>query len=189
MSYSKKTQSILEEIKKEQAKTRNKLWKWVFKGTLVLLPLLVLSGARVVKMVLFDRDCGNHIKRAADANTVEMAAKEMRIVVSYLEENKMMEGYTSILYNTPDDDVGFWYNNLKSSLDELEKVKPETTQLERSNILLKLRETLLDHGNDGYKVTVPSGISVFPNNIFYALGFFLFSIPPLFFTYRLWRRL
>ena len=176
-------------LKEDELRRSKKFRKLALKVMVVLLPLLVLSGVRVVKMVLFNRDCGDHIKRAADANTVEMAAKEMRIVIAYLEDNKMTDGYTSILYNTPDEDVGFWYKNLKSSLEELEKVKPETTQMERSNILLKLRETLLDHGDSGDKVTVPNGISVFPNNIFYALGFILFSLPPLFFTYRLWRRL
>lgn len=176
-------------MEEERLERPKKLRKLMLKVTLVLLPLLVLSGARIVKMVIFNRDCGDHIKRASDANTVEMATDEMRTVIRYLEDNKMTEGYTSMLYNTPDEDVGYWYKNLKSSLEELEKVKPETTQLERSNILLKLRETLLDHGDRGDTVTVPSGISVFPNNIFYALGFILFSLPPLFFTCRFWWRI
>src|SRR3989344_7544833 len=178
MSYAATAAERAKILKEDELRRSKKFRKLILKTALVLLPLLVLSGARVVKMVLFNRDCGDHIKRASDANTVEMAKEEMRTVIRYLEENKKTNGYTSILYNTPDEDVGFWYKNLKSSLEELEKVKPETTQLERSNVLLKLRETLLDHGASGDTVPVPNGISVFPNNIFYALCFILFSLPP-----------
>ena len=124
-------------------------------------------GLCVYNNIIFDIECGGHIKRAADANTVELAAKEMKTVVTYLEANGMTNGYTSILYDTPDQDVGFWYQNLKASLGELEKITPETTQLERSNILIKLRETLLDHG-ESVTVTKPNGISLYPNNIGYA---------------------
>ena len=108
-----------------------------------------------------------HIKRAADANTVELAIQEMKTVVAYLEARGMTSSYTSVLYRTPDEDIGFWYQNLKASLGELEKITPETTQLERSNILIKLRETLLDHGQS-VSVTQPSGISIYPNNVAYA---------------------
>ncbi len=188
MSNAGTAKDLVEKLKENKLERSKKFRKLVLKAFLICLPLLVLSGVRTVKWVLFNRDCGEHIKRAADANTVEMAAEEMRTVIRYLEENRMTEGYTSVLYNSPDEDVGFWYKNLKSSLEELEKVKPETAQLERSNILLKLRETLLDHGDRGDAVTAPNGISVFPNNIFYLLGFILFSLPPIFFTYRWCRR-
>ena len=139
-------------------------------GTLLLIPLLLWMGIRIYRNISFDIDCGGHIKRAADANTVELATQEMKVVIGHLERNGMTTGYTSILYRTPNEDVGFWYTNLKSSLDELEKVKPEASQLERSNLLLKLRQTLLDHsGNQGEAVTKPSGISLFPNNVGYVL--------------------
>ena len=136
-------------------------------GVILILPLLLWAGLRTYNEILYDIDCAGHIKRAADANTVELATQEMRTVVAYLEARGMTSGYTSILYRTPDEDIGFWYQNLKASLGELEKVTPETTQLERSNILIKLRETLLDNGKS-VSVTNPSGISIYPNNVAYA---------------------
>lgn len=163
-----------------------KSWKLVF-GLLFILPLLGLIGGRIVKAVSFDRDCAGHIKRAGDANTVEMAKQEMVIVVEYLDENNLTEGYTSVLYNTPDEDIGFWYKNLRSSLEELEKVRPETSQLERSNILLKLRQTLLDNTKGGEQTTEPDAISVFPNNKEYALAFILFIILALYGGILLWQ--
>lgn len=117
---------------------------------------------------MFDRGCEGYLKRAADANTVALAEQNLAIAVKYAEDNGMTSGYTSIIYRTPDEDVGFWYSNLKASLEELRSITPEATQLERTNILMKLRETLLDEGNE-VKVTVPNGISIFPDNTMYAI--------------------
>lgn len=135
------------------------------------MPGLIWLVAREYKSIMFSRDCGGHIKRAADSNTIQMAAEEMDVVVSYLEANHLTFGYTSILYNTPDEDISFWYNNLKSSRDQLhdELKRSSSTPLEQSNLLLKLRQTLLDHGKEGETVTVPSGISIYPSNMFWVI--------------------
>jgi hypothetical protein len=132
---------------------------------MLIFPILFWIGVRVYDTIQFDRKCADHIKRAADANTIDLAIQEMKTVVVYLEANDIKTGYTSVLYTTPDEDVGYWYNNLTSALGELEKVTPETTQLTRSNLLLKLRETLLDHSSSGETVTLPSGVTIFPNNV------------------------
>jgi hypothetical protein len=139
-----------------------------FAGVLLILVFLSWGAARGLNNIMFGIDCGGHMKRAADANSVELATEEMRTVVSYLENNGMTSGYTSILYRTPDEDVGFWYKNLKASLGELETTSPQATPLEKSNVLMKLRETLLDEGQS-VGVTVPDGISIFPSNTAYML--------------------
>lgn len=153
-------------------------------GILLCLPFLLWGGVRTYKSIRFDIDCGGHLKRAADANSVELATQEMEVVMSYLEREGHTSGYTSVLWRTPDEDVGFWYQNLKSALDELKRVKPDTTPLERTNILMKLRETLLDSGKDGASITVPPGISVFPNNTPYFiwgwLSFVAFCVGVVF---------
>lgn len=110
-------------------------------GILLCLPAVLWGGLRIYNGVVFDIHCEGHLKRAADANTIEMASKELVDAIKYLEDNKMTEGYTSVLWKTPAADVGFFYQNLKSSLEELKKVTPETAQLERTNVLMKLRET------------------------------------------------
>ncbi len=140
-------------------------------GTLaVLLSLLffVYLGVVIYKSVVFDIGCTDRLKRAADSNTVGLATKEMEAVLAYIEKEGPTSGYTSILYRTPDEDVGFWYANLKSALEELKIVKPDATQLEKSNLLIKLRETLLDEGKKT-SVTLPPGISLFPNNTAYSI--------------------
>ena len=138
-------------------------------GTILIGVFALWIGIRIYKNVSLTIDCTGHLKRAADANTVELAKEELRIAISYLESNQLTTGYTSILYRTPNEDIGFWYKNLKYSLKELEQVTSETMQLEKSNLLMKLRETLLDHGKDGDSVTAPAGISIFPNNTGFAI--------------------
>lgn len=135
---------------------------------LLCVPLLMWGGVRTYKSITFNIEVTGHLKRAADANTVELAAKEMAAVVGYLEANSLTTGYTSVLYRTPDEDIAFWYTNLKDSLTELRAVRPDATQLEKSNVLMKLRETLLDQGEKSAHVTRPDGISVYPNNVAYA---------------------
>ncbi|KKM86530.1 hypothetical protein LCGC14_1278070 [marine sediment metagenome] len=122
------------------------------------------SSTVVVRGIQFDRGAEGYLKRAADANTVELAETQLRIAVDYIEQKNLTEGYTSIIYRTPDEDVGFWYTNLKISLEELHELDSTSTVLERSNMLMKLRETLLDDASDGVSITTPSGISLFPMN-------------------------
>lgn len=145
-------------------------------GSILMLPLLFNVIYINYRHIEFDIHCAGNIKRAADANTVEIAKKELKTVLDYLEYYRMTEGYTSILWKGPEEDVGFWYNNIKSAYLELEKVKETTSQLEKTNILLKLRETLLDR-ND---ITVPPGIVFFPYNVLFCflniIFLFLFCI-------------
>jgi hypothetical protein len=126
-------------------------------------------ATRIVKDITFDRGCKGYLKRAADANTVEMAKRELAIAVKWAKENERTEGYTSILYNTPDEDMGFWYGNISKALEELESITEESTPLERSNMLMKLRETLLDDKGSGVGITVPSGIHLYPHNGLFAV--------------------
>lgn len=152
-------------------------WKYVIWGIILILPIIGYGGILVYKDIRFNIDIGGHMKRAADANTVELATQEMQIVVKNMEQAEMTSGYTSVIYRTPDEDVGFWYTNMKNSLKELQEVKPDTSQLEKSNVLMKLRETLLDNTREGGTgITVPPGISRFPNNAIYAILFWVFLI-------------
>jgi hypothetical protein len=146
-------------------------------GLALLVPLFMLGGVRFYKKVQFENGCGGRLKRAADANTIEIARSELGAAIKYLEDNNLTRGYTSILYQTPDEDVGFWYSNLKASAEELDKVAPQASQVEKTNVLMKLRETLLDTSDKGQtKVTAPAGIAVYPNNAAYAFAATLFGI-------------
>lgn len=123
---------------------------------------------RSVKAINFKQDCGGYLARAANANTVELAIRELARALEYIERNDLTEGYTSVIYRTPDEDIGYWHDNLIASLTELQEIKPDASSLERSNVLMKLRETLMDQGGQGDHLTIPEGISVYPNNSAFA---------------------
>lgn len=144
-------------------------------GVALCLPMVVLAIVWVVFAIGFNIHCGGHMTRAGTANSIELARQEMETVVKYAEANGMTSGYTSIFLNTPADDVGFWYSNMKSSLDELRNVSPEASSLEKSNVLMKLRESMAHHAKEGSKLTVPDGIEVFPHNIAFVVMFVVFA--------------
>ena len=123
----------------------------------------------LVKSIIFNINCGDYLKRAADSNTVELAADNLKIALDYIEANGMTSGYTSVVYKSPDEDVAFWYTNIKQSYEELISLDENATNLEKTNLLMKLRETLLDQKEKGESLTVPNAISFFPNNTLWAI--------------------
>jgi hypothetical protein len=127
------------------------------------------AGSRIRYAIKFNQQCSGHLKLAADANSIALAEQELGKAVSFLEEKKITEGYTTLFsfLRIPKDDVSFWYQNLKGSLENLRQAK-NSTQLEQTNVLMKLRETLLDHTSAGDSITRPGGIEIFPNNIEWA---------------------
>ena len=127
------------------------------------LAFLVISTIEIIWSVQFDRNCEGYLKRAADANTVPLAMKELDRGIKYLTDNKLTTGFTSAIYTTPDEDIEFLYTNLTKSLEELQSLPANATTLEKSNTLMKLRETLLDEGKSS-SVTMPMGISRYPYN-------------------------
>jgi hypothetical protein len=129
---------------------------------------LIIIGTLVVMKIQFNQNCTGFLKRAADANTVETAKAQLDKSIDYLDLHNMTTGYTSVLWQTPDEDIEFWFNNLKSASAELAKVDSTTTSLEKTNILMKLRETLLDAGEKGEKLTVPDGLYKYPDNKFWV---------------------
>lgn len=135
-----------------------------FIATVLAIFALSIFAIRITKSVSMKQNCTGYLKRAADANTVETAKEQLQRSIQYLEVNNLTKGYTSVLWKTPDEDIEFWYNNLKASERELLKVDSLTASMEKTNLLMKLRETLLDNGKSGDDLTVPLGLSRYPNN-------------------------
>lgn len=135
-----------------------------------------------IKSINLEQGCTGYLKRSADANTVELASRELNRSIEYLENNRLTKDYTSVLYRTPDEDIEFWYLNLKECQDELSKVDSTTTQLEKTNLLMKLRETLTDEGERGTKLTVPEGLSRYPYNTMLAIFMIIGVLGTLWFA-------
>ena len=118
--------------------------------------------------VQFKQNCTGYLQQAADANTVELAMDRLDKAIETVEKNNWTEGYTSVLWKTEDENIGFWYTNLKVSRGELENAL-DATQMEQTNVLMKLRETLLDVGEKGTKITYPEGLYVYPYNLEFGI--------------------
>lgn len=88
----------------------------------------------------------------------------------------MTEGVVSIFFHQPKNDIGYWYKNITEAYYELESLSEDASPLEKTNVLMKLRETLTDSTDSGVSVTIPHGISTYPNNIMYFWWGLLSSI-------------
>ena len=141
---------------------------------IAIILFLGLMVVETVKDTQFDLHCTQYIKRAADASTVETAKEELAKAISYAEEHGMTEGNTSIFLKQPQDDVGFWYRNMKNAYHELDNLPDDSSALEKANVLMKVRESLVDQGESSVMVTLPQDLSIFPNNVLYFwVGAFL----------------
>ena len=141
----------------------------VVKCLLASIPFLGMAMYLTVCSIQFDMNITSYLKRAADANTVEMAEGELSKVLTILKEKNLNDGWSNIFWSTGANDVKFWYSNLETSYHELKSLPQNASHLEKSNMLIKLRETIIDHGEHGDKVTTPPNISIFPNQRFIAL--------------------
>ena len=139
------------------------------------------SVVRIQKAVQFNMNCTQYIKRAAGANSIETAKEELAKAISYAEENNLTEGVVSIFLHQPINDIGFWYKNMVESYSGLENIPEDATSLEKTNALMKLRETLTDEGKSGISVTVPDGISIYPSNVLFFWWGLLSGICSLIF--------
>ena len=124
---------------------------------------LVSPTVTVIKDIQFDQRCAGFLKQAADASSVELAERQLNLAIDYVERVGLTSGYTSVIYQTEDENIGFWYENLKVCQKELAETKGNST-LENTNVLMKLRESLTDNAEKGTRLTIPSGIYLYPNN-------------------------
>lgn len=131
--------------------------------------ILILIGAVcptvcILKSIQFRQECSGYLKQAADANTTQLALERIDVAIEHAEKHHLTEGYTSVLYKTEDENIGFWYKNLLACRSELESCI-ESSQLEQTNVLMKVRESLMD----GEELTIPNGISRYPQNLSFAI--------------------
>ncbi|MBP3668524.1 MAG: hypothetical protein J6J26_03005 [Bacteroides sp.] len=123
------------------------------------------------------------MKQAADASSVELAERQLNKAIDYIEKNGLTSGYTSVIYKTEDENIGFWYENLKVCQKELAETRGNST-LENTNVLMKLRESLTDNSEQGTKLTIPAGIYLYPNNALFLVANWISGI--VIFAFLIW---
>ena len=100
---------------------------------LAFITSIVICVVIIIKCITFNINCGDYLKRAADSNTVELAADNLKVALDYMEANGMTTGYTSVVWKSPDEDVAFWYNNIKESYNEIVSLDETATNLEKTS--------------------------------------------------------
>ena len=151
---------------------------WILCGLLVV-ALLGLIGYLVWNDYVFGRDCAGYLKLAGDAPTIERANEFLGKAVSYLARTGKTEGSSAIIFRTPKADVGIWYGQIvaaKKNLAQLLEKGEAASQLEKDNSLMKIRETVLDQGEAGTKVTSPPNISIYPRQRLLAVLLLLWLV-------------
>ena len=163
-----KSSFALREVEKYCNKQKKKRKMKGFIYVIVSVLLLIVPTVTVVKHIKFQQQCSGYLKQAADANTPELALDRVVKSLDYIEDHGLTSGYTSVLWRTEDENIGFWYENIKACKSELEGCM-DGSQLEKSNVLMKVRESLTDNGDQGTKLTIPPGISRYPHNAFFGV--------------------
>ena len=141
-------------------------------GLIYILIGLILPCIVLIKSAQFTQDCKGYLEQCSNANSVEMALDRLDRAVRYLERNDLTTGYTSILWKTEDENIGFWYENLQVCKQELKKALG-ATQLEQTNVLMRVRESLLKNGDKGEFLIIPDGIVKYPHNLWYGIGLWI----------------
>ena len=158
--------------------------------TIIFLSILMLvsAGTVIYKRIDFKQNCSGRLERAANANTVDLAVKELDAAIRYAEAKNCTTGYTSVIYKTPDEDVAYWYNNLCASRQELLNLSDSTSTLEKTNTLMKLRETLTDTGENGTRVIYPTGLQFYPHNFLLGIlrWFIWIALIAIYVIIRFW---
>jgi hypothetical protein len=156
-----------------------------FLALVILLVGLICPTITVIKSIQFTQNCLGYLKQTADANSVELALDRLNKAINYVEVHNLTSGYTSILYRTENENIEFWYKNLLTCKQELTECI-ESSQYEKTNVLMKVRESLTDQSEKGTVITCPPGLSRYPNNTIFAffnffslliacIGLFLFA--------------
>ncbi len=136
-----------------------------FFAILACLAVIIITGIWGFKSSYdFNKDCGGYLKRAATANTVPLAEIALSKAVKYLEDNSLTRGNTGIIFKLPKNDLTFLYDNLTASLKELRDIPAEASALEKSNVLMKLRETL-ERDDESNSLNIPAWMWIYPYQI------------------------
>jgi hypothetical protein len=142
--------------------------RWLALGLFVIVSLVLLAPM-IYQDIEFGINCESYLKSASDDPSIELAKIDLDIALKYLEDNGLTNGYSYYFIRDRQSDVGFWYTRLKTARSELDTISDDASGLETSNILMKLRETLLD----GEGIVAPPGISSYPYQRWFAFSLIL----------------
>lgn len=163
--------------------------------TVAIMSLVGWGGARMHKSSDFDARVSDYVVAAYNATTPEEAKLQYDRALSVMKENKMTEGSTSILYPSPEYNVGDWFAKVEKTEKDLtemlkapavvddKKADPKVlTPWQKSLVENNVVKTKVDtKGNSHASFNAPEDISVHPYTLQYALWFYSSLIATLLF--------
>ena len=123
-------------------------------------------GYGTYKAIVFDTQCKEYLSLAANANSIELARTNLDKAIQYIEQNQLTSGNTAFFIKGPSTDLTSWYANLKACQKEVWAMDVKKgTVLEETNLLMKLRESLMSEG----LIIIPENIALYPNQLLYTI--------------------
>jgi len=149
----------------------------IFGSILLVVFLMWLSvmGSMIYESCEYQAGFSSYVERAAYGNSYETVAPSLDAAIAYLENNDLTEGFTSVLYKTADEDLAWYYQNLKEIRADLDRAGPDGFYLpaEKDLLFLNLKTRLLRSSGN---VAAPIGISRFPHNTAYCILLWISTI-------------
>ena len=122
---------------------------WVIRVLIVI--FAAWAALRIVAAIRYDIAVSAHVNNAVHAVDFEVAENEMAIAIENFEAFGLTEGCTGVLYKSPADDVGLYYQKLLDAREEYRTFSSES-ELEKFSLQQRMEESL--------KTAAPSNISV-----------------------------
>ena len=134
--------------------------------SLSIVLFVLCLGYGTYKNVVFDYQCKEYLSLAANANSIELARTNLDKAIQYIEQNQLTSGNTAFFIKGPSTDLTSWYANLKACQKEVWTMDVKKgTVLEETNLLMKLRESLMSEG----LIIIPENIALHPNQLQYMI--------------------
>lgn len=149
----------------------------LFLGIISLIAFLGWVAVRVYCGIQFNIGIENYISQAASSPSPQVASDKLSVAIAEIERQRLTQGNTGVLFTYPTNDVGFWYKRLTDSRAILMRLPPGDAELEVSNTMMRVHESLVANGKEGSSVIAPEGISIFPHNV----AFFWWGLLSLLF--------
>lgn len=121
---------------------------------LSIISIVICYSFNINNSADFAENCTAHIEKAATASSVEIAKEELALAIEYVEKNIYKEGNDAY----EDENVEYWYNNMKAAYEKLENVPADASEEAKSTVLLQINESLLKHTVLGKEVELPNNI-------------------------------
>ena len=156
---------------------------WLLAFAFVALTVFI-AVPPILRKIDLNVTCTGYLDRAANANTVELAAQQLDKAIAEIERRGWTEGSSKVFFDHPQCDIGYWYSNLIAARKELRELPASSSSLEKSNLLMKLRESLTDTEEGSQHLIIPPNINYYPNQVMWVLwwwfgGFLLLMIGIL----------